>query len=136
MFDGCVCLYAQVHDWNLTRSQIKGCRIKRTPFVTAHTCEWCLYFCLNQTRSLVCHSALESAFRKACMSAVDIHFDGLGILTYWLFCFAAQKNQEFMMKLKKQMVWKTKAKAPGKVQKSQDVQSKDLEKCLKKMCWN
>ena len=35
--------------------------------------------------------------------------------------FYSTKNHEFVVKLKKQIIWKTKAKAPGKVQKSQDV---------------
>ena len=52
----------------------------KDPFVTALTCEWYLYFCPNQTRSLVCQSALIEAFRKN-ISAVDIHFDGSDILT-------------------------------------------------------
>ena len=45
----------------------------RNPFVTAKTCEWYLYFCLNQA-----------------------------------------KIQEFMMKPKKQIIWKTKGKNTGK----------------------
>ena len=38
------------------------------------------------------------------------------------------------MKLNKRNNLKTNAKAQGKVQKSQDVLSKDLAKCRKKMC--
>ena len=61
----------------------------------------------------MCHSALIKAFRKN-ISAVDIHFDGLGILTNEFFCFAAEKSQEFVMKLNKRNNLKDECKRTGK----------------------
>ena len=68
-------MYAFGHDNNLTRSRITECRIKKNPFVTALTCEWYLYFCLNQTRSPFVPLCVKRSLKEN-ISAVDMHFEG------------------------------------------------------------